>query len=253
MNGPAGRDLTHRKTQPAQAAGTLRHIAALAEVLPYEGTFLARYPHDLRSVAARPTFSANRTACSSWNGYPRSRQWRQVISDTSSTRPDGLPLHPGGVSKDMPHPHESLVLWGILLVSMLLLRLAARDLFALNARHRLAHLAARWVHFQRGDSSDGERSSWARSLVSLAEASAASRSRSRRPKQGTKPQVDEPSRMGGTAHRVSAHTPHARVRRFTTLLTCRRGAHELRTPTPPGGCGWRPVRAPGAAVPWTSL
>ncbi|MFF5026482.1 DNA/RNA helicase domain-containing protein [Streptomyces collinus] len=53
---------------------------------------------------------------------------------------------------------------------MLLLRLAARDLLALNARRRLVpHLAARWVHFQRGDSSDGERSAWARSLVSLAE------------------------------------------------------------------------------------
>ncbi|WP_432030864.1 DNA/RNA helicase domain-containing protein [Streptomyces sp. 1222.5] len=55
-------------------------------------------------------------------------------------------------------------------MSMLLLRLAARDLLALNARRRLVpHLAARWVHFQRGDSSDGERSAWARSLVSLAE------------------------------------------------------------------------------------
>ncbi|MFE2103710.1 AAA family ATPase, partial [Streptomyces sp. NPDC059468] len=53
---------------------------------------------------------------------------------------------------------------------MLLLRLAARDLLALNARRRLVpHLAARWVHFQRGESSDGERSAWARSLVSLAE------------------------------------------------------------------------------------
>ncbi|MFE0911884.1 DUF2075 domain-containing protein [Streptomyces sp. NPDC058812] len=62
------------------------------------------------------------------------------------------------------------MLWGILLVSMLLLRLAARDLLALNTRRRLVpHLAARWVHFQRGESSDGERSAWARSLVSLAE------------------------------------------------------------------------------------
>ncbi|MFC8389793.1 MULTISPECIES: DUF2075 domain-containing protein [unclassified Streptomyces] len=53
---------------------------------------------------------------------------------------------------------------------MLLLRLAARDLLALNARRRLVpHLAARWVHFQRGESSGGERSAWARSLVSLAE------------------------------------------------------------------------------------
>jgi hypothetical protein len=53
---------------------------------------------------------------------------------------------------------------------MLLLRLAARDLLALNARRRLVpHLAARWVHFQRGESSDGERSAWARSLVALAE------------------------------------------------------------------------------------
>ncbi|MGX1493670.1 DUF2075 family protein [Streptomyces tendae] len=60
--------------------------------------------------------------------------------------------------------------WGIHLVSMLLLRLAARDLLAVNARRRLVpHLAARWVHFQRGESSDGERSAWARSLVSLAE------------------------------------------------------------------------------------
>lgn len=60
--------------------------------------------------------------------------------------------------------------WGNLLVSMLLLRLAARDLLALHARRRLVpHLAARWVHFGRGESSDGERSAWARSLVSLAE------------------------------------------------------------------------------------
>lgn len=60
--------------------------------------------------------------------------------------------------------------WGNLLVSMLLLRLSARDLLALNARRRLVpHLAARWVHFRRGESSEGERSAWAQSLVSLAE------------------------------------------------------------------------------------
>ncbi|KFG72658.1 hypothetical protein FM21_17375 [Streptomyces mutabilis] len=33
----------------------------------------------------------------------------------------------------------------------------------------MLHLAARWVHFQRGESSDGERSAWAGSLVSLAQ------------------------------------------------------------------------------------
>ncbi|MEU7209927.1 DUF2075 domain-containing protein [Streptomyces sp. NPDC044989] len=52
---------------------------------------------------------------------------------------------------------------------MLLLRLAAQDLLALNERRCLVpHLAARWVHFQRGESSDGERAAWAESLVSLA-------------------------------------------------------------------------------------
>ncbi|MFD5335615.1 hypothetical protein [Streptomyces hawaiiensis] len=55
-------------------------------------------------------------------------------------------------------------------MSMLLLRLSARDLLARHARRRLVpHLAARWVHFARGESSEGERSAWARSLVSLAE------------------------------------------------------------------------------------
>ncbi|MFC0499433.1 hypothetical protein ACFFKE_32780 [Streptomyces mutabilis] len=33
----------------------------------------------------------------------------------------------------------------------------------------MPHLAARWVHFQRGESSDSERSAWAGSLVSLAQ------------------------------------------------------------------------------------
>lgn len=61
------------------------------------------------------------------------------------------------------------MLWGIVLLSMLLLRLAAQDLLALNERRRLVpHLAARWLHFQRGESSDGERAAWAESLVSLA-------------------------------------------------------------------------------------
>ncbi|MGA5321298.1 DNA/RNA helicase domain-containing protein [Streptomyces seoulensis] len=55
-------------------------------------------------------------------------------------------------------------------MSMLLLRLSARDLLALNARRRLVpHLADRWVHFGGGESSEGERAAWAESLVSLAE------------------------------------------------------------------------------------
>ncbi|MGC4997209.1 DUF2075 domain-containing protein [Streptomyces sp. DT195] len=55
-------------------------------------------------------------------------------------------------------------------MSMLLLRLSARDLLALNARRRLVpHLADRWVHFGGGESSEGERAAWAKSLVCLAE------------------------------------------------------------------------------------
>ncbi|MFD4763388.1 DUF2075 domain-containing protein [Streptomyces sp. NPDC058439] len=52
---------------------------------------------------------------------------------------------------------------------MLLLKLAAQDLLALNSRHRMVpHLAARWRHFRGADASETERSAWAESLVSLA-------------------------------------------------------------------------------------
>ncbi|MFJ6015323.1 DUF2075 domain-containing protein [Streptomyces sp. NPDC092952] len=52
---------------------------------------------------------------------------------------------------------------------MLLLKLSARDLLALNARRRMVpHLAARWRHFRGADASLSERSAWAESLVSLA-------------------------------------------------------------------------------------
>ncbi len=60
--------------------------------------------------------------------------------------------------------------WGIHLVSMLLLKLAARDLLNLNSRRRMVpHLAARWKHFLSTDASLTERSAWAESLVRLAE------------------------------------------------------------------------------------
>ncbi|MEU5111805.1 DUF2075 domain-containing protein [Streptomyces longwoodensis] len=60
--------------------------------------------------------------------------------------------------------------WGTLLVSMLLLRLAAQDLLTLNKRRRMVpHLAARWRHFRGADASLSERSAWAESLVHLAE------------------------------------------------------------------------------------
>ncbi|TXS52737.1 DUF2075 domain-containing protein [Streptomyces sp. t39] len=52
---------------------------------------------------------------------------------------------------------------------MLLLKLAARDLLALDARRRMVpHLAARWKHFLTTDASLSERSAWAESLVQLA-------------------------------------------------------------------------------------
>ncbi|MFI7100878.1 DUF2075 domain-containing protein [Streptomyces sp. NPDC050161] len=52
---------------------------------------------------------------------------------------------------------------------MLLLKLAAQDLLALNARRRMVpHLAARWRYFRGADASLTERSAWAESLVSLA-------------------------------------------------------------------------------------
>ncbi|MGW4701112.1 DNA/RNA helicase domain-containing protein [Streptomyces sp. NPDC004285] len=52
---------------------------------------------------------------------------------------------------------------------MLLLRLSAQDLLALDSRDRMVpHLAARWRHFRGADASDSERSAWAESLVSLA-------------------------------------------------------------------------------------
>ncbi|MBL1103299.1 DUF2075 domain-containing protein [Streptomyces sp. 5-8] len=54
-------------------------------------------------------------------------------------------------------------------MSMLLLRLAARDLLTLNSRRRMVpHLAARWRHFRGADASLSERSAWAESLVHLA-------------------------------------------------------------------------------------
>ncbi|AJT63526.3 hypothetical protein T261_1841 [Streptomyces lydicus] len=53
-------------------------------------------------------------------------------------------------------------------MSMLLLKLSAKDLLALDRRDRLVpHLAARWKHF-RGPSSEGEREAWAESLIELA-------------------------------------------------------------------------------------
>jgi len=54
-------------------------------------------------------------------------------------------------------------------VSMLLLKLSARDLLTLNERRRMVpHLAARWKHFRGKEASLGERSAWAESLVDLA-------------------------------------------------------------------------------------
>ncbi|MFI6942041.1 DUF2075 domain-containing protein [Streptomyces sp. NPDC050418] len=53
---------------------------------------------------------------------------------------------------------------------MLLLRLSAQDLLALNSRrHMVAHLAARYRYFRGRDVSDSEREAWAESLVELAE------------------------------------------------------------------------------------
>ncbi|WP_162466531.1 DUF2075 domain-containing protein [Streptomyces taklimakanensis] len=53
---------------------------------------------------------------------------------------------------------------------MLLLKLSARDLLALNERRRMVpHLAARWKHFRGSEVSEGESSAWAESLVTLAE------------------------------------------------------------------------------------
>ncbi|GAB3953099.1 DNA/RNA helicase domain-containing protein [Streptomyces sparsus] len=52
---------------------------------------------------------------------------------------------------------------------MLLLKLAAQDLLALNSRHRMVpHLAARYRHFRGADATVSERSAWAESLVNLA-------------------------------------------------------------------------------------
>ncbi|GAA2454009.1 hypothetical protein GCM10010405_42290 [Streptomyces macrosporus] len=60
--------------------------------------------------------------------------------------------------------------WGNHLVSMLLLKLSARDLLALNERRRMVpHLAARWKRFRGSEASEGESSAWAESLVTLAE------------------------------------------------------------------------------------
>lgn len=59
--------------------------------------------------------------------------------------------------------------WGNLLVSMLLLKLSARDLLTLNSRRRMVpHLAERWKHFRRTEASLTERCAWAESLVNLA-------------------------------------------------------------------------------------
>ncbi|MFF2381595.1 DUF2075 domain-containing protein [Streptomyces sp. NPDC058108] len=52
---------------------------------------------------------------------------------------------------------------------MLLLRLSAQGLLALNSRRRMVpHLAARWKHFRKTDASLSERTAWAESLVELA-------------------------------------------------------------------------------------
>ncbi|MYQ39469.1 MULTISPECIES: DUF2075 domain-containing protein [unclassified Streptomyces] len=52
---------------------------------------------------------------------------------------------------------------------MLLLRLSATDLLALDLRRRMVpHLAARWVHFRGREASIGERTAWAESLIALA-------------------------------------------------------------------------------------
>lgn len=52
---------------------------------------------------------------------------------------------------------------------MLLLKLSAQDLLALNSRRRMVpHLAARWRHFRGSDASVSERGAWAESLVDLA-------------------------------------------------------------------------------------
>lgn len=60
--------------------------------------------------------------------------------------------------------------WGNHLVSMLLLRLSARDLLNLDERRRMVpHLAARYRYFRGKDVSEGERKAWAESLVHLAE------------------------------------------------------------------------------------
>lgn len=61
------------------------------------------------------------------------------------------------------------MLWGIHLVSMLLLKLSAKDLLTLDHRHRMVpHLAARYRHFRGQDASLGERTAWADSVVELA-------------------------------------------------------------------------------------
>lgn len=61
------------------------------------------------------------------------------------------------------------MLWGNHLVSMLLLKLSARDLLTLNLRRRMVpHLAARWKYFRGSEASLTERSAWAESLVELA-------------------------------------------------------------------------------------
>lgn len=70
---------------------------------------------------------------------------------------------------DMPPPARVTRALGEHLVSMLLLKLSAQDLLALNSRRRMVpHLAARWKHFRGSDASLSERSAWAESLVDLA-------------------------------------------------------------------------------------
>src|SRR5437879_897552 len=69
----------------------------------------------------------------------------------------------------MPPPARVTRAWGIPFVSMLLLKLSAKDLLTLNSRRRMVpHLAERWKHFRRSQASLSERSAWAVSLLELA-------------------------------------------------------------------------------------
>lgn len=101
----------------------------------------------------------------------RSDNRRMVSAYTVESLRTSVPIAARRASplRTCPHPHESLVPWGNHLVSMLLLKLSARDLFALNLRRGMVpHLAARWKYFRGSEASLNERCAWAESLVELA-------------------------------------------------------------------------------------